>query len=377
MSLRSMPYMLKQSRLRFEIAAAKTPVERGTASRNGNGKGAQKWRKKIRVVICGAGPIGTKISEFILERSSLEITGAVDIAPDKAGKDIGEFMEAGKKTGITIEPDAKKVFSKKNIDVAVLATGYSLIKIKPHLLEILSYGINVVSTCEELSYPWITFPDAAREIDAAAKKNGVSVLSTGVNPGFLMDFLPLAMTGVCRSVERITVERIQNAAQRRIPFQKKVGIGLTVEEFNQKVKEGTLRHVGLTESIHMISARMGWKIDSTSDVIEPVMAERQTTVNGRIIEKGRVLGVQQTGRGLSKGKELITLLFKAAAGVSESYDRIFIKGIPEIDSTIRNGVNGDTATCAIVTNAIPAVLRAAPGLRTMADIEPVTFFTAP
>lgn len=330
--------------------------------------------EKIKVVIYGAGPIGAKISQFIHERGSLEITGAVDIAPEKTGRDIGEFTGPGKKTGVIIEKDVKKVLSGKNADVVILATMSSLAKIKPQLTEILSYGINVVSTCEELSYPWITAPETAREIDTAAKQNGVSVLSTGVNPGFLMDFLPLVMTGVCRNVERITVERVQNAANRRIPFQQKVGIGLSVEEFRIKVEEGTLRHVGLTESIHMISARMGWEINSTTDTIEPVVAPEQITVNGRVIEKGRVLGVKQTGRGFSKDRELITLLFKAAAGVDPAYDRITIKGSPEIVSTIKGGVNGDVATCAIVTNAIPVVLRAAPGLKTMADIEPVTFF---
>ncbi len=330
--------------------------------------------EKIKVVICGVGPIGARIAEFIKDRSSLEITGAIDIAPDKAGRDLGEFIAAGKKTGVLIEKSAEKVLSRKKVDVLVLTTMSSLAKIKDPLLEILSYGVNVVSTCEELSYPWITAPATAREIDDAAKKNGVSVLSTGVNPGFLMDFLPLVMTGVCRDIEKITVERIQNAANRRIPFQQKVGIGITVEEFHKRVAAGTLRHVGLTESIHMISARMGWKIDKTSDTIEPVIADEDITVNGKLIKKGLVLGVKQTGLGISNGRELVTLRFKAAAGVSDSYDRIIIKGIPEIDSTIKNGVNGDIATCAIITNAIPVVLRAAPGLRTMADIEPVTFF---
>jgi len=330
--------------------------------------------EKIKVVICGVGPIGARIAEFIKDRSSLEITGAIDIAPDKAGRDLGEFIAAGKKTGVLIEKSAEKVLSRKKVDVLVLTTMSSLAKIKDPLLEILSYGVNVVSTCEELSYPWITAPATAREIDDAAKKNGVSVLSTGINPGFLMDFLPLVMTGVCRDIEKITVERIQNAANRRIPFQQKVGIGITVEEFHKRVAAGTLRHVGLTESIHMISARMGWKIDKTSDTIEPVIADEDITVNGKLIKKGLVLGVKQTGLGISNGRELVTLRFKAAAGVSDSYDRIIIKGIPEIDSTIKNGVNGDIATCAIITNAIPVVLRAAPGLRTMADIEPVTFF---
>ncbi len=330
--------------------------------------------KKIRVAIYGVGPIGAKIASFLYERKNFDVAGAIDIDKSKKGKDIAEFAGLEKKTGVLIESDAGKVLSGKNIDVVVLTTTSSIAKIKEQVAGILSYGINIVSTCEELSYPWVTATETAREIDDLAKKNNAVVLSTGVNPGFLMDFLPIAMSGVCRSVEHITVERMQNAAQRRIPFQQKVGIGITPAEFANRVKEGTLRHVGLTESMYMIAGRMGWKLDRTEDVIEPVIAQEPMTVNGKLIEKGKVLGVKQTGRGFSQGKELITLLFTAAAGVSPAYDRTVIKGTPEMDVTIKNGVNGDIATCAIIANAIPVVLRAKPGLRTMADIEPVSFF---
>ncbi len=329
--------------------------------------------RKIRVAIYGAGPIGVKIAQFITERECFEIVGAIDIDPAKLGKDISELSGVNKKSGIIVKK-AGDIFGKEKIDVVVLTTTSSLIKIKSQILEVLNYGINIVSTCEELSYPWKTQPDIAREIDDVARKNNVSVLGTGVNPGFLMDFLPLILTGVCQNVERIRVERIQDASKRRIPFQQKVGIGITVEEFNKRVKEGTLRHVGLTESIHMIASRMGWKMDITEDIIEPVIAEEDITVGGKIVEKGRVLGVKQTGKGFSKGEELITLLFIAAAGIEEPYDRVIIKGTPDIESTIKGGVNGDIATCAIVTNAIPVVLKTSPGLKTMLDIEPITFF---
>ncbi|MBN1445448.1 MAG: Gfo/Idh/MocA family oxidoreductase [Candidatus Omnitrophica bacterium] len=330
--------------------------------------------KKIRVAIYGVGPIGAKIAGFLYERKNFEVAGAIDIAENKKGKDLAEFAGLEKKTGVLIESDAGKVLSGKNIDAVVLATASSIAKIKGQVAGILSYGINIVSTCEELSYPWVTAPGTAKEIDALAKKNNAVVLSTGVNPGFLMDFLPIAMSGVCRNVERITVERVQNAAERRIPFQQKVGIGITPEEFTNRVKEGTLKHVGLTESMHMIAGRMGWTLDRTEDVIEPVIAQELLTVNGKVIDKGMVLGVKQTGRGFSEKKELITLTFTAAAGISPAYDRTVIKGTPEMDVTIKNGVNGDIATCAIIANAIPVVLRAKPGLRTMSDIEPVSFF---
>lgn len=327
---------------------------------------------KIKVVIYGAGPIGIKIAQYITERDCFEIVGVIDIDPQKIGKKLSE-LTGREGSDIPIQK-SEDVLGKKEIDVVILTTTSSLIKTKPQIMEVLNHKINIVSTCEELSYPWLTYPDIAKEIDETAKRNNVSVLGTGVNPGFLMDFLPLIFTGICQNIEKITVERVQDASKRRFPFQQKVGIGLTKEEFDERVKAGTLRHIGLTESIHMIGSRIGWKMDHAEDIVEPVIAEEDTSVDGKIIEKGKVLGVKQTGQGLSAGKEMITLIFVAAAGIVEPYDRVVIKGIPDIESTIKGGVNGDIASCAIIVNAVPVVLKTQPGLKTMVDIEPITFF---
>jgi 4-hydroxy-tetrahydrodipicolinate reductase len=224
-------------------------------------------------------------------------------------------------------------------------------------------------------YPWVTNPEIAGEIDAAAKEHKVSVLSTGVNPGFLMDFLPLVMTSICRDVKSVTVERIQDAQFRRLPFQEKIGAGLSVQEFDSRVRQGSLRHVGLTESMHLMATRLGWILDRTEDVVEPVLADKPVVTENLTVEPGKALGVNQIGRAYVDSKEVITLVFRAAIGEPEPRDRIVIEGNPNIDMAISKGVNGDTATCAIIVNAIPVVIQAQPGLRTMADISPISFFS--
>ena len=240
-------------------------------------------------------------------------------------------------------------------------------RIAPTLKEI-DQGVNIVSTCEELSYPWTTQPELSETIDTWAKEHKVSVLGTGINPGFLMDFLPTAATGVCHTVQSIRIERIQDASARRLPFQQKIGAGLTVEEFQSLVAQKKIRHVGLTESMHMIAARLGWQLDHTEDIVEPVVAET-----------GRCAGVLQTGRGYHNGREVLTLIFKAAVGRAmhngdsiESQERIQINGTPAYDLIIPGGINGDIATCAVIANAIPIIASAAPGLRTMIDIPPLS-----
>lgn len=330
--------------------------------------------KQINVVQYGLGPIGLQITRYLLERKIFKIVGAIDIDPQKVDKDLGTVAGLNKKLGVKISSDANKVLKNSHADIVVLTTTSSLKKIKPQLMQIISHGKNVVSTCEELVYPWLTNPKIAKEIDLAAKRKNVSVLSTGINPGFLMDFLPIALTAVCKDVKKITVERIQNAKYRRIPFQKKIGAGLTIDQFNQKVKDGTLRHVGLTESVQLIASKLGWKLDKTQDIIGPVIAVKNVSTGKIKIEKGNALGVQQTGLGIKNGEEKIKLLFRATIGEKSPRDRIIIDSVPSVDMTIKNGINGDVATCAITINAIPVVLNANSGLRTMADIEPVSCF---
>jgi len=275
--------------------------------------------------------------------------------------------------GVCITDNPKTLLSKVDADIVVLTTTSSLENIKSQIIEIVSFGINIVSTCEELSHPWLTNPETADEIDVAAKMNDVSVLATGINPGFLMDFLPLVMTGICRNVKKVTVERIQNAQLRRKSFQKKIGAGLTVEQFNDKVKEGTLRHVGLTESIHMIGHKIGWKLGKTEDIISPIIATDKVADTDLTIEPGKVRGISQIGRGYVESREVITLVFKASIGEPDPHDRIIIDGTPDIDMTIKDGINGDIATCAITVNAIPAVIKAPAGLRTMSNIETISY----
>jgi len=342
-----------------------------------------------RVLQIGLGPIGQKVVQYVLERKGLKLVGAVDLDPAKVGKDAGELCGAGRALHVRVVATLAEAIGTAKVrpDVAVLCTTSNLKKAAPQILEIVSRGLAVVSTCEELSFPWKTAPALARRLDAAARKKKVAILGTGVNPGFLMDFLPLAMTGICRRVDSIKVTRTQDASIRRGPFQQKIGAGLSLAEFEAKRQAGTLRHVGLTESIQMIASRLGWRLTRTEDILTPIVAEREITSGYKPIHPGMASGVQQIGRGWvarvagnpcapadgpSAEREVITLAFRAAVGEPEPADTIEIAGEQSFRSTIPGGINGDVATCAITVNAIPQVLSAPPGLRTMADIAPVT-----
>jgi 4-hydroxy-tetrahydrodipicolinate reductase len=330
----------------------------------------------IKVVQVGLGPLGQKIVQYISERKGIKIIGAVELDPMKVGKDLGDLCSVDKQLDVKVTDDIGKVLKICKPDVAILSTVSSIKKLLPQLEDMAKLGINVVSTCEELSYPWKTEPEIAERINQTAKKHGVAVLGTGVNPGFLMDFFPIALTAVCQRVDSIKISRIQDATYRRIPFQKKIGAGLTLDEFERRKREGSLRHVGLTESMYMIAERMGWKVDSIEDIISPVIAEKEVMMGRTIVLPGMTLGVQQMGRAYGEGKERITLEFRASVGEPGPADTIQIRGLPDIVSSIPGGINGDVATCAIIINAMRSILEASPGLKTMTDIPVASYFSA-
>src|SRR6185369_1884860 len=234
--------------------------------------------------------------------------------------------------------------------------------------------VPIVSTTEELAYPTAANLKYARAIHAAAKKAKAAVLGTGVNPGFTMDALPITLTGVCERVESIRVDRVQDARVRRLPFQQKIGTGLTREQFQKKVDDGSVRHVGLAESVSMIADAMGWKLDKITDEIEPKMATSTVSSEFLAVDAGYVCGLVQDGIGYRNGKPIITLHMEAYLGAPESYDQVEIIGSPNIKSKIAGGVHGDVATASITVNSIPKILEVAPGLHTMRDMPIPSYF---
>ena len=231
-----------------------------------------------------------------------------------------------------------------------------------------------VSTTEELSYPGYTHVRQARQIDAWAKKAKVAVLSTGVNPGFAMDALPTVLTSVCERVDRITVNRVQDARVRRLPFQQKIGAGLTTEQFQRKVDDGSVRHVGLTESIAMIADAMGWKLDRITDAIQPKLATVTISSEFLAVDPGYVCGIIQDGIGYRGRTPAIKLHMEAYLGAPESYDAVDVEGNPNLSMKIAGGIHGDIATASMVVNSIPKVIAASPGLHTMLDMNLPSFF---
>jgi 2,4-diaminopentanoate dehydrogenase len=326
---------------------------------------------RIRIVQYGLGPIGAAVARHAVERKGLELVGAVDIDPAKVGMDAGEVIGLGQLLGFPVTATLSQTLERVEADVALHTTSSYFDLFQSQVIEILEAGLDIVSTAEELSFPWLDHPEAAGEIDAVARRAGKTVLGTGVNPGFLMDALPLFLTAICQRVEHIEVTRIINASTRRGPFQAKIGAGMKVETFEAKMAAGRMGHVGLPESMAMIFDTLGKQLVRYESTVEPVLAEEFIKTAHLEVQAGQVRGLKQVARGYGEEGEFVVLTFVAALEAGEDGDTIKISGKPDLKVTLK-GTNGDLATVAMAVNAVWRVREASPGLVTMRDLPIVT-----
>lgn len=326
---------------------------------------------EIKVVIYGIGPIGERIAKVVLEKRGVKMVGAVDVAKDKVGRDLGDVIEADRKLGVEVTDDPDTLFAGITADVALIATTSYVRTVYSQVVKCIEAGMNVVSTCEELAYPWLKEPELASKIDGLAKRHGVTVLSTGINPGYFMDTFPLVLTGLCRGVERIEASRAIPTGARRSSFQRKIGTGMSPEEFRDKVERGEITgHVGFSESVALTAAALGWKLGEIEELPpEPVIAEKEVRTTYTTVKPGQMLGYVAVSRGVIDGREVITYRLLMHAGVEEGYEKYIIEGTPSIQVKMGQFL-GDWETAHMIVNMIPKVINAKPGLMTMKDLPP-------
>jgi 4-hydroxy-tetrahydrodipicolinate reductase len=257
---------------------------------------------------------------------------------------------------------AAEAFAGGGVDVALVLTGSSVVDVVPVVEAAAAAGADVISTCEDLAHADLSTPELARRIDARARAAGITVVGTGVNPGFVMDRLPLTLAAACVRVDRVQVFRVVDAAKRRGPLRAKVGAGLTVEEFQAGVAARKLGHRGLAESCALVGLGLGWVFDEIRSTIDPVVAERAG------VPPGRVAGLRQSAVGVRAGREIVRLDLEMSVGAPDPHDRIVIEGDPPLDVLVRGGTHGDRGTVGTVLSAIPAVVAAPPGLKTILDL---------
>ena len=325
-------------------------------------------KKKIRAVQYGVGPIGAAIVRLMREKSSIEIIGAIDSDPAKAGRDLGGVVEGSDAPwGVPVTNDAAAMLG-ESPDVVIHSTSSYLPSVTDQLLACLASESCVVSTCEELAYPFHKYPELSAKLDAEAKTWGVALIGTGINPGYVMDKLLITLSAASQSVDSARAVRVVDASKRRLPLQKKVGAGMSIEEFRTQVAAGAIKHHGLPESVAMVSDALGLGVEEISETIDPVVAREPVKTQFLEVAAGQVAGVHQIARGFAGRQEKIYMELQMFVGASDPHDTVEISGSPNLKLTIPGGTHGDIGTASVIVNCIPAILDAPAGLRTSRDL---------
>jgi Uncharacterized conserved protein related to dihydrodipicolinate reductase len=316
--------------------------------------------------VYGFGSIGRLIARVALERG-FSLVGVVDVDPSIVGRDAGEVLGLGEKLGVRVSSD---VSSLRGSDVVFHATGSYLDRVYRQILDVVGMVSDVISTCETLAYPYYRYPVLARLLDEKARLRGVAILGTGINPGFLLDTLLITLSSSIPVVRSVRAVRSLDAAKRREPFRRKIGVGEKPEVVEAKLRSGELTgHVGYAESVLLVADASGINLTGIVEEQRPVVAESDIESHGVKVGKGYNMGIIGYGSGYVKDREVIRVEFKAYVGAPE-YEEIVIEG-PDKSVTWRsNGTPGDAGTAAVVVSLAEKIKAYGPGLLTMADLLP-------
>lgn len=323
---------------------------------------------KIKVAQFGLGPIGIESIKLAAEKPWIEVVGGVDIDPAKTGKTLAEVTGVTALGGAGVHATFAELADRAKPDVVLHTAGSKADVAIGQITPMAERGVSVVSSCEELLVPRFRAPQLADALDALCRRTGARVLGTGVNPGFVMDVLPVCLTGVSRTVDHIYVERVVDASTRRMPLQKKIGSGLQPDEMRRLFAEGKAGHAGFLESLALIGHAMGWQFTETYELFEPVVAAYDITTQFYSVKKGQCCGIHQQVVGRVGDAQRVHMDLKMYLGARDPHDAVKITGQPPLEMRLNGGVAGDHATVASLVNAVPRVLKAPPGVLMMTDV---------
>ena len=323
----------------------------------------------VRTVFFGVGTVATAALRLCRRRPWMEVVAAARNRSSAANRPAAAWA------GVPVWSDPEEMVETTRPDVALVATRSELGAVLPLIEMCARAGIHVISTSEELAWPEVEQPGTGASLQRTAEEAGVVIASTGINPGFAFDALPLMLAGAAGDVSSIVVQRTLDASVFGQEVHRSLGIGYSEAGFRRAVGSRRVRgHIGFEESAHLIADRMGLRIERFDEKIEPVLADRVYSLRGYTIEPPETAGVVQLATATVGGREWLRFelsLHVAPEAVGwETRDRILIRGEKELDFTIEPGMPAVSTTAALLVNAVPAVLAARPGFYPPARLLP-------
>ena len=331
-----------------------------------------------------SGAVGRQTARVALERESLELVGMHVFSDAKSGKDVGEIIGVDN-TGIQATNDMEAVKA-SDADVVIHTSLPSLIaganedQDLDDFCELLAAGKNVITVVGYM-YPKVYGDAVVKRLEDACQEGNSSFHSTGLNPGWMGDLLPLTMSSLCERVDHVHVVEVSmfdNYASPEIMFDS-MGFNATPEEYKVKGARQKKWLDGLfSESVQMVADGMGLGVTEVVSSIEIELAEKDLEVAAGTVRKGTVAGQHWRWSGMRDGEEVIAheTVWRIHPDVAPEWEAgnnwIRFKGRPEINFEIARDFafmdDGMLATGMHAMNAIPYVVDAEPGIQTFLDL---------
>jgi 4-hydroxy-tetrahydrodipicolinate reductase len=327
----------------------------------------------IRVLVLGTGQMGAGIARLVLKKQGLELVGAFARRAERSGTDLGQAIGLERDLGIVIHNDLEEVVTRCQPHIAIQATCSTVEDAFGEISTLLERGVRVISIAEQMAWPAAASAGLAGKLRQLAIDHQAAVLGTGINPGFVMDLLVVALSGVCFDIHSIAVTRTNDLSPYGPSVLATQGVGLSPASFQAGLASGSVvGHFGFAESIHMIAAALGWDIDRIEETRVPIVSSVARETPFVRVEPGMVAGCHHKAVAYRNDTPVITLdhpqqIHPQAEGL-ETGDSIEITGDPNVSLSGSPEIPGGTGTIALAVNMIPRLCNAAPGLYSMADL---------
>jgi hypothetical protein len=346
-----------------------------------------------RVAQWSTGNVGRHAIAGIDAHPELELAGVWVSTPDKAGRDAGELAGLNRTLGVAASGDAEEILALRPDCVVYTAMADDrLTEAMDDLCRILRAGINVVSS----SPVFLQFPDGVvpeemiAPIRAAAAEGGVSLWVNGVDPGFANDWLPLVLTSVCQHIDQVRCLEILDYAtydNAKVIFEI-MGFGRPMDDLPLLLQPGILS-LAWGSVVRQLAAGLGVELDEVRERYERIPAPETFEISSGTIERGTAAALRFEVSGVRDGKAVCVLehVTRLRGDLGPDWPqpsgqgcyRVEVTGEPNYTLDLRLlGTDGDhntaglKATAMRLVNAIPAVVRAEPGLLTALDLPLIT-----
>ncbi|MEV4894502.1 dihydrodipicolinate reductase [Nonomuraea sp. NPDC055795] len=334
----------------------------------------------IRVVQWATGAVGRYALRSVLSRPELELAGVLVYDPDKTGKDAGDLV-ALPRTGVTCTDDVERILATDadcvlHMPLPASYFGADQAADLETICALLASGKNVITTTGFV-YPKSYGPGVVQRIETACAEGGTSLHGTGVNPGFMSDFLPLALSGLSSRVDHIYVREssdFRGHPSRQIVVDL-VGFTRSAKDYIAAVRPYRAFQRSLfAESAQLVADALGVQLDEVEESDEFELATEEFEIAAGLVREGTVCASRWVFSGLVRGRPFMTIevVYKAdAAKVRRWPDpgfSIHIEGVPQMTVSVEEVSHGLAAAASHAVNSIPAVVSAKPGIRTLLDL---------